>query len=172
VGREDQGVAVSHHRYQVIPRTLCFITHGEEVLLLLGGAKKRLWAGRYNGLGGHVEPGEDIYTSVRREVNEEAGLEAHDVRLRCVVHADAGDPLTGILFFVFTATADDKNVLPSEEGALEWWPVDALPADRLVEDLPMLLPKILAMGPADPPLFVAYSYDAGDKLVIQFAEQV
>ena len=108
MGREDQGVAVSRHRYQVIPRTLCFITHGEEVLLLLGGARKRLWAGRYNGLGGHVEAGEDIYTSARREVREEAGLEAHDLRLRGVVHADAGDPAAGILFFVFTATADNK----------------------------------------------------------------
>ncbi len=172
MGREDQGVAVSRHRYHVIPRTLCFVTHGEEVLLLLGGAKKRLWAGRYNGLGGHVEPGEDICTSARREVREEAGLEAHDVRLRCVVHADAGDPAAGILFFVFTAAADEKRVVPSEEGALEWWPVSALPVDRMVEDLPVLLPKVLAMGPADPPLFAAYSYDEEDRLVIRFAEQV
>ena len=172
MGHEEQGVAVSRHRYQVIPRTLCFITHGEEVLLLLGGPKKRLWAGRYNGLGGHVEPGEDIYTSACREVQEEAGLNVRDMRLRGVVHADAGDPVTGILFFVFTATADHKNVLPSEEGTLEWWPVNALPANRLVEDLPVLLPKILAMGPADPLLFIAYSYDDDDKLVIQFAGQV
>jgi 8-oxo-dGTP diphosphatase len=171
MGREDQGVVVSRHRYQVIPRTLCFITYDGEVLLLLGGAKKRLWASRYNGLGGHVEPGEDIYTSVRREVREEAGLAVHDLRLRGVVHADAGDPVTGILFFVFTAATDDKAVLPSDEGTLEWWPVNALPTDHLVEDLPVLLPKILAMGPADPPLFVAYSYDDGDRLVIRFAEQ-
>ena len=86
------------------------------MLLLLGGAKKRLWAGRYNGLGGHVEPGEDIYTSARREVREEAGLEVHDLRLRCVVHADAGDPVAGILFFVFTAVADDKHVLAFRGG--------------------------------------------------------
>jgi 8-oxo-dGTP diphosphatase len=172
MGREDQGVAVSRHRYQVIPRTLCFVMHGTEVLLLLGGAKKRLWAGRYNGLGGHVEQDEDIYTSVRREVHEEAGLEVHDLRLRGVVHADAGDPVAGILFFVFTATTDDKNVLPSDEGTLEWWPTKALPTDRLVEDLPVLLPKVLSMGPTDPPLFVAYSYDDDNRLVIQFAEQV
>ena len=38
-----------------------------------------------------------------REVREEAGLEVHDIRLRGVAHADAGDPVTGILFFVFTA---------------------------------------------------------------------
>jgi 8-oxo-dGTP diphosphatase len=172
MGREDQGVAESHHRYQVIPRTLCFVTHGEEVLLLLGGPNKRLWAGRYNGLGGHVEPDEDIYASVRREVREEAGLEVHDLRLRGVVHADAGDPVTGILFFVFTASADDKRVLPSEEGILEWWPISTLPSQHLVEDLPVLLPRILALGPADPPLFVAYSYDDRDRLVMQFAEQV
>jgi 8-oxo-dGTP diphosphatase len=172
MGREDQGVAVSRHRYHVIPRTLCFVTHGEEALLLLGGAKKRLWAGRYNGLGGHVEPGEDICASVRREVHEEAGLDVHDVRLRCVVHADAGDPFAGILFFVFTAAADEKRVVPSEEGALEWWPVSALPVDRMAEDLPVLLPKVLAMGPADPPLFAAYSYDEEDRMVIRFAEQV
>ena len=172
MGREDQGVAVSRHRYQVIPRTLCFVTHGDEVLLLLGAAKKQLWAGRYNGLGGHVEPGEDIYTSARREVREEAGLEARDVRLRGVVHADAGDPAAGILFFVFTAVADEKRVVPSEEGALEWRPVNALPVDRMVEDLPVLLPKVLAMGPDDPPLFAAYSYDEGDRLVIRFAEQI
>ena len=116
MGREDQGVAVSRHRYQVIPRTLCFVTHGDEVLLLLGGPKKRLWAGRYNGLGGHVEPGEDIYASACREVREEAGLDVQDLRLRGVVHADAGDPVAGILFFVFTADADDKHVLPSRRA--------------------------------------------------------
>lgn len=172
MGRKDQGVAASQNRYQVIPRTLCFITHDAEVLLLLGSARKRLWAGRYNGLGGHVEPGEDIYTSVRREVREEADLEVRNLRLCGVVHADAGDRVTGILFFVFTATADSKTVRSSEEGALEWWPINALPADRLVEDLPVLLPKVLARGPADPPLFVSYSYDDLDRLVIRFAEQI
>ena len=91
---------------------------------------------------------------------------------RGVVHADAGDPTAGILFFVFTAAADDKRVTPSEEGTLEWWPVDALPTDLLVEDLPVLLPKILTMVPTDPPFFAAYSYDNANKLVIRFAEQV
>ena len=65
-----------------------------------------------------------------------------------------------------------KSVLPSEEGTLEWWPINALPTDRLVEDLPVLLPKVLALGPADPPLFVAYSYGNNDRLMMRFAEQV
>lgn len=172
MGREDQGVAPGRTRYQVIPRTLSFVTHGGTVLLLLGGPKKRLWAGRYNGLGGHVEPGEDIYTSASREVKEEAGLDVRDVRLRCVVHADAGDPTVGILFFVFTAIAESRHVQPSEEGGLEWWPIDALPSERLVEDLPVLLPRVLGMGPNDPPIFAAYHYDEENRLVIRFAEPI
>ncbi len=170
MGKTDQGVAQSRNRYQVIPRTLTFITHGNDVLLLLGGPHKRIWAGRYNGVGGHVEPGEDIYTAAAREAEEETGLQVRDLRLRGVVHADAGDPQVGILFFVFTATSDRRETGPCPDGTLEWWPADALPAERMAEDLPVLLPKILAMGRTDPPFFAAYSYDAADRLVIRFAE--
>ncbi len=167
--REDQGVAQSRHRYQVIPRTLCFVTYGADVLLLLGGSHKRIWAGRYNGVGGHVEPGEDIYSAARREAHEETGLDVHALQLRGVVHADAGDPSVGILFFVFTAVADTSETSPCSEGTLEWWPADALPTDKMAEDLPLLLPKVLAMGPTDPPFFAAYSYHEANQLVIHFA---
>ncbi len=105
MGRNDQGVGRSADRYKVIPRVLCFITHGEDVLLLRGAAHKRLWAGLYNGVGGHVERDEDIYTAARREAREETGLEVAQLRLAGVIHADAGDAATGILFFVFVGRA-------------------------------------------------------------------
>ncbi|MCU0501062.1 MAG: NUDIX domain-containing protein [Anaerolineae bacterium] len=171
MGHADQGVEKSKHRYQVIPRTLCFITHGDEVLLLQGGPHKRLWAGRYNGVGGHIEAGEDVHTAALREIVEETGLAVHDLRLAGIVHADAGDPAVGILFFVFTARAASKEIGPSPDGALEWWPIDRLPASEMVEDLPVLLPRALGMGLADPPFFAAYRYDEQDRLIISFAEQ-
>ena len=170
MGREDQGVAKSKNRYQVIPRTLCFITHGGKVLLLRGGPHKRLWAGRYNGVGGHIEADEDVHTAALREIDEETGLAVRDLRLRGIVHADAGDPAVGILFFVFTARAASKEIGPSPEGTLEWWPIDRLPAAEMVEDLPVLLPKVLAMQPDDPLFFAAYRYDEHDRLVMSFAE--
>ncbi len=104
-------------------------------------------------------------------MHEEAGLKIHDLLLRAVVHADAGDPNLGILFFVFTAQTDATAVTPSDEGALEWHRQDALPLADMVEDLPVLLPKVLAMQPHDPPLFVAYSYDEADRLVMHFADR-
>ena len=43
------------------------VTGEPEVLLLRGAADKRLWANRYNGLGGHVEAGEDVLSAAKRE---------------------------------------------------------------------------------------------------------
>lgn len=170
MGQEDQGLARSEDRYRAIPRTLAFITHGDDVLLLRGAPHKRLWAGRYNGVGGHVEQGEDIYTAALREIKEETALEVHDLRLRAVIHIDAGGVKTGIMIFVFTAVAADRDFQASAEGALAWVPQANLPLAEAVEDLPALLPRVLAMGPDDPPLFAAYSYDAGNRLQVRFAD--
>ena len=62
-------------RHLVVPRVLIFLTRTtgagvQEVLLLKGAPTKRLWANKYNGLGGHVEATEDVYAAARREVHE------------------------------------------------------------------------------------------------------
>ena len=166
--RADQGVQKSAHRYKAVPRTLCFITHGDEVLLLRGAPTKRIWPNKYNGVGGHVEAGEDIYTSALREMKEETGLDVADVRLCGILNVDAGQE-TGIIVFVFTARAPGRAVTPSNEGALEWIRRGKLETLDLVEDLPQLLPRVLDMQPDDPPFFARYHYDEGDRLVITFA---
>lgn len=168
MSKEEQGVNVSRHRYHVIPRVLCFITHGDHVLLLKGAPTKRIWANKYNGVGGHVEREEDIASAAVREIHEETGLDVSDVRLRGVVNIDAGSDV-GILMFVFTAQAATTQVIPSSEGALEWVPKDRLPTSNLVEDLATLLPRVFSMHDGDEPFFAHYAYDDQDRLVITFA---
>jgi 8-oxo-dGTP diphosphatase len=166
VGQADQKMK---GRYQVVPRTLSFVTHGDDVLLLRGAPTKRIWPNKYNGVGGHVEPDEDIYSAALREIREEAGLEVRDLRLRGIVNIPVdADENTGILVFVFTATAITRDVQPSDEGVPEWIPRDRLPELELVEDLPTLLPRVLEMEASDPPFFAHYSYDEQDRLVITF----
>ncbi|HEX5504568.1 MAG TPA: NUDIX domain-containing protein [Thermomicrobiales bacterium] len=128
-------------RYTVIPRTLVFLRHGDDVLLLRGAPTKRLWANRYNGLGGHVEPGETVEAAARREVREESGIaEIDDFALRALVNL-AGEP-HGVLLCVFTGTVRSRAVVPSAEGVPEWVPVADLDRVDLVDD-PAVIARIL-----------------------------
>ena len=167
VGKADQSVETSGGRYTVIPRVLVFVLSENDVLLVKGAPTKRLWANRYNGLGGHVEAGEDVYSAARREVMEEAGLAIHDLRLRGVVNVDTGQP-TGITFFVFSARCETRETRASEEGTLEWVPLERIGAYDLVEDVPLLLERVQADSAGV--FFARYWYDDEDHLQIDFAE--
>jgi len=170
--KTDQGIEISlqRDRYTIIPRTLVFITRGDHVLLLRGAARKRIWAGRYNGLGGHVERDEDIYTSARREVLEEAGLTVEHLRLVGLINID-GDQPAGIMLFVFVADSRSGEPIPSEEGTLEWIDRRSLDQIDLVDDLPVILPRALERPIGTPPFFAHYHYDEDERLIIRFAEE-
>ncbi|RPI85665.1 MAG: NUDIX domain-containing protein [Chloroflexi bacterium] len=162
----DQGA--DNGRYSVIPRTLIFLTRGNKVLLLKGSPQKRLWANLYNGVGGHIEPGEDVLSAARRELCEETGLEPDNLNLRGVILVDtAMNP--GIAIFVLSGTCSTGEPLPSEEGYLEWVDVNDLNSYPLVEDLYSLLPKVLQMKKDDPPFSGHYWYDEDNRLNISFA---
>ena len=167
--KPDQGIDVSlkRQRYTVIPRTLVFITRGDRVLLLRGSPTKRIWANKYNGIGGHIERDEDVYSAAQREVREETGLDVEDLRLVGLINID-GDQPTGIMLFVFTAQSRSGDPIPSEEGTLEWIARDQLAQIDLVEDLPTILPRALDLPPNAPPFFAHYHYDEQEQLIIRF----
>lgn len=169
MGQADQKVISG--RYRVYPRTLCFITHGDDVLLLRGASDKRIWPDLYNGVGGHVKAGEDVRAAALREIREETGLAVDQLRLRGVINVPANVENTGVLLFVFTAGAKDRDIRASDEGQPEWIPVDEVHLHALVEDLPILLPRVLSMAPEAPPFFAVYEYDEDDQLVVSFAGQ-
>jgi 8-oxo-dGTP diphosphatase len=157
--------------YQMIPRVLCFVTEGEDVLLIQGAPDKKLWAGKFNGLGGHVERGESPHAAARREIQEEAGLAVTDLRLRGVIAIDVAHA-PGIGLFVFSARAASRQVTASAEGALAWVPLRRVSGLETVEDLPRLLPLVFGQPPEAPPFGARYYYDAGGRLRIElFSDQ-
>src|SRR5947209_18290817 len=78
--------------------------------------------GKYNGLGGKLEAGEDVVACVRREVREEAGLECEELALRGTVSwpgfGKQGEDWFGFVFRVDRWTGSPRAENP--EGDLEW----------------------------------------------------
>jgi 8-oxo-dGTP diphosphatase len=165
--KEDQGV--SKDRYMLIPRVLVFIFNGDRVLLIKGAAHKRIWANRYNGVGGHVERSEDILSAARRETFEETGLDMPELELCGMVNIDTGEDI-GIGVFVFRGKYAGGELVESREGKVEWISLEETNGLPLVEDLPFLLQNVSQHSKNRCPFSAHYSYDHSGHLVIRLGE--
>ena len=160
----DQGA--TRDRYMLIPRVLIFVTRGDRVLLQRGSPTKRLWANKLNGVGGHVEPGEDILSAARREFLEETGLTA-DLWLCGTVVVETGEN-PGVGIYVFCSEYSQGEPKASVEGTLEWIPFEEVPNYPVVEDLPVLLGRVQKMKRGEAP-FHARSFYENKKLTVVFS---
>ena len=129
---------VDPDRYQVIPRVLVIITHEDRVLLIRRAEHKKLWPGKYNAPGGHIERGEDPEQAGRRELLEETGVQVETLQLRGMIVAETGLSGTGILVFIYQGKADDATLTASDEGEPVWAHPDQLSELDLVSDSPLL----------------------------------
>ncbi|MBC8163938.1 MAG: 8-oxo-dGTP diphosphatase [Roseiflexaceae bacterium] len=117
-------------KYTPILATLAYILSpdGQQVLMIHRNARPDdLHFGKYNGLGGKLEPNEDVLTSVRREVREEAGIEAERLTLRGTVSwpGFAGDE-DWFAFIFRVDTWSGEPATTNHEGELAWVPIDRL----------------------------------------------
>ena len=141
--------------------TLCYIRRDGHTLMVHRIKKANdIHEGKWNGLGGKLEPGETPEECAIREIFEESGL-----RVR---HPLFKGMLTFPLFahnedwyaFVFVVTDFDGELIDSPEGQLRWIPDDELLSLNLWEGDRIFLPWL------DRPGFFSgkYSYVDGQLL--------
>ncbi len=100
--------------------------------------------GKYNGLGGKLERDEDIVASMKRELFEEAGIEAHSMRLKGTISwpgfGKDGEDWFGFIFIIdeFTGEVNHSN----NEGTLQWVPLDQVAELPLWEGDRLFLPLV------------------------------
>lgn len=162
------GQRIQPDRYTLIPRTLTFLTRPNEILLIRLGPDRGEWSGLLNGVGGHVEQGEDPLQSARREIAEETGLTPPELMLAGVVIIDTGQQ-PGIGLYVFIGEAVEGELQSGPEGTPEWIPLDTLDDSPLVADLPTLIPKALSRRGGAAPFSAIYEYDKAKQLRIRFS---
>ena len=114
----------------MINSTLCYITRGDEVLMLHRVKKKNdLNKDKWIGIGGKFEAQEAPDECLLREAMEETGLRLTSWRCRGVV-TFLSDTWEGEYMYLFTADGFEGMLKECDEGDLQWVPrafLDELP---------------------------------------------
>ena len=142
--------------------TLCYITRGNEILMLHRVKKKNdINKDKWIGIGGKFEADETPDECLLREAKEETGLTLKNWRCRGIVTFLTNGPWDGEYMYLFTADDFEGELTDCNEGELRWvsreflnelpkWEGDQIFLDLLWQDAPFFLLKL--------------RYD-GDKLV-------
>jgi 8-oxo-dGTP diphosphatase len=121
--------------------TLLFVVRDGEVLLIR--KKRGLGAGKINGPGGRIEPGETSREAAIRETREELGIEALSPELRGELHFQFLDGYS-LHCSVFVSTEFVGQPIETVEAVPLWTPLDAIPYEEMWADDICWLPRVLA----------------------------
>jgi 8-oxo-dGTP diphosphatase len=117
--------------------TLCFLKKENKVLMLLRAKEPN--KGKWNGVGGKIEKCETPDESCKREVLEETGLVLMKQIFKGIIALNGNECI-----YVFVSNDFAGNIMPSEEGSLEWKNLDWILSSRdVVENIPLFIEDVL-----------------------------
>ena len=135
----------------------CFIVKDGRLLLL--PQKRGLGAGKINGPGGKVEPGETALASAIRETQEEIGVTPLEIEKRGTLHFQFLDGYS-LQCAVFVARDFAGELIETAEATPLWFTLDAIPYNKMWADDRHWLPGMLAGR-----RFAAWFEFDGDKML-------
>ncbi len=125
-------------KYCPILATLGYVLSQDKKSVLLVNRSKRkqdIHYGKFNGLGGKLEPGEDVVSGMVREIREESDIESVDIVLRGTINwpgfGNDGEDWFGFIFRIdsWTGTPLTEN----DEGYLQWISLEQLDGTNMWE---------------------------------------
>ena len=134
----------------MINTTLCYVTRGDQVLMLPRVKKKNdINKDKWIGIGGKFEKDESPDECLMREAKEETGLTLTGWKCRGVV-TFLNDCCEGEFMYLFTADAFEGDLIECNEGDLQWvsrefldrlpkWEGDKIFLDLIFRDAPFFL---------------------------------
>lgn len=119
---------------RMIRTTLLYIIKDGKILL--AEKKRGFGAGKLNGVGGKIEPGESEVQGMLRECREEIGVTPINLEQRAVLHFDLfykGEKEKEDTY-VFVASDYSGELVESEEMKPFWYDINKLPFERMFSD--------------------------------------
>lgn len=137
--------------------TLLFVIRDGQILLIR--KKRGLGAGKINGPGGRIEPGETAHEAAIRETQEELGVTPLGVEERGVLHFQFTDGYS-LRCTVFVASDCAGTPIETDEADPIWTPLDAIPFHEMWADDIHWLPGVIGGG-----RFTGYFHFDGEKML-------
>lgn len=123
--------------------TLLFLRRNDEILLAM--KKRGFGSGRYNGVGGKIEPGETEEAALIRECQEEIGVTPTSYRKVAVhdfVQKDGENPWR-MYVHAYICDGWEGEPVETEEMAPEWFKISDVPYDNMWQDDRFWIPQVL-----------------------------
>ena len=127
-----------------IRRTLLFFVKDSQILLAM--KKRGFGAGKWNGAGGKIEPGETVEQALVRESLEEVGMEP--LSWKKVAELDFVQDATTDPWhmYVHAYISEEWKGEPTESDEMkpQWYEFNAIPYDDMWDDDRYWVPRVLA----------------------------
>ena len=123
-----------------MPATLLFVKQEDQVLLI--EKQRGIGAGKVNGPGGKIDPGETPYDCAVREVEEELHIKVIDAVKMGELFFDMSN-MPNIHCHVYLGTSFEGTPTATDEAIPRWTKVSEIPFNLMWEDDQYWLPQML-----------------------------
>jgi mutator protein MutT len=121
--------------------TLVFLRRNDEILLAM--KKRGFGEGRWNGVGGKIEPNETEEQALIRETQEEIEVTPTEYEKIAVLDFTFPDGTVDMQGHVYFCTEWEGEPCETEEMAPRWFNISDIPYDNMWQDDVVWLPQVL-----------------------------
>ena len=133
-------------------------------LVIRRSLKKKIDPGITHFVGGKVDLNESPYAAAVRELREEAGISAKNIRCEAVVTEVHPRSTYGTwLVFYFSGDYEGGKVITTDEGELFWLTAEEIKKQKLIPSVTETINYIL--DPGQGTLFAHFTYDENYQII-------
>lgn len=123
--------------------TVCFMKNIENNQVLFLKRKNEPMQNLYTGVGGKTKPEEDVMESCIREIKEETGLDAKELKLKGIIKTILDENKSCWILYVYTCSNFSGSLIQCNEGDLKWFNQEKINQLQLIGFIKEIIGSVL-----------------------------